>query len=453
MSVGSAVGRAAPSSADHESHHLNEPPIYLEPAPPSPRPASALAGLVLLVVVFIVGVSVGQSGFFNGATAAPVAVPTATPGLQNMDLFWKALQDIRDKYVGRGELSDQTLLYGAIRGMVESLGDTGHTTFLTPEQVRQLQDALNQSVVGIGVTLAQRDGLNVVTSVIPGGPARAAGIQTGDVINAVDGESITGLSLDELISRVRGEAGTRVEITLTRPDTGETLELTIVRQELHIPAVAWAMVPGTKVALLGLSSFGAGSAADLQAARDAATTAGATALILDLRSNPGGYVNEAINVASQFLRSKTVYISEDSSGTQTPVLTDDEVVATDLPLVVLVDQYTASAAEIVSGAIQSAHRGTIVGETTFGTGTVLDVYDLGDGSQIRLATSRWLTPDGVLIFEKGITPDEAVPLAEDDVVTDPSSLEDLTPDQVAALKDPQLLKALELLGANLPSRI
>ncbi|HUP83140.1 MAG TPA: S41 family peptidase [Candidatus Limnocylindria bacterium] len=424
---------------------MNEPPVYLEPTPPTPRPASALAGLVLLVIVFIIGVSVGQTGFFGGTTTTAPPGPSATPGLQNMDLFWNALQDIRDKYVGRGELSDQTLLYGAIRGMVESLGDTGHTTFLTPEQVKKLQDQLNQSVVGIGVTLFQTDGQNVVTSVIPGSPARAAGIQTGDIFTAVDGEPIAGLTLDELIGRVRGEAGTRVEITLLRPATGETLVLTIVRQELHIPAVSWAMVPGTNIGLLALSSFGSGSAAELLTARDAAIARGATALILDLRSNPGGYVHEAVNVASQFLHDKTVYISEDASGAQAPVKTDDEVEATDLPLVVLVDQYTASAAEIVSGAIQSAHRGTIVGETTFGTGTVLDVFDLGDGSQLRLATSRWLTPDAVLIFGKGITPDEVVPLADTDVLTDPSAIESLTPDQVAALKDPQLLKALELL--------
>jgi carboxyl-terminal processing protease len=432
---------------------VNEPPVYLEPIPPSPRPASALAGLLLLVLVFIVGVSVGQSGFLGGATSTP-PVATASPGLQGMDLFWKALQDIRDKYVGRGELSDQTLLYGAIRGMVESLGDTGHTTFLTPEEVKLLQDSLNQSIVGIGVTMAQRDGSSVITSVLPDSPARAAGIVAGDVINAVDGESVNGLSLDELVSRVRGDAGTSVQISLLRPSTGETLDLTIVREALHVPAAAWAMVPGTNVALLRLNSFSTGSAAELQTARDAATAAGATALILDLRANPGGYVHEAVSVASQFLRGKTVYISEDASGTQTPVLTDEAVTATDLPLVVMVDQFTASAAEIVAGAIQAAGRAPLVGETTFGTGTVLEVFNLGDGSQIRLATSRWLTPDGALIFGKGITPDHVVPLATDSVLVDPDALSG--PDQAAALNaarnDPQLLKALELLDVSLPIR-
>lgn len=431
---------------------MNEPPVFIEPSAPSPRPASALAALLMLVVVFVAGVSVGQTGFFGGGpSGVPVPVATASPGLANMDLFWQTLQDIRDNYVGRGELSDQTLLYGAIRGMVDSLGDTGHTSFLTPEEVRLLQDSLDRSVVGIGVTLSQRGGATIVTSVIPDSPARAAGIQKGDVIEAVDGESIAGLTLDVLITRIRGAAGTSVEVTLLRPATGQTLAFTMVRQELHVPAAAWAMVPGTTVALLSLSSFSDGAGADLRAARDDATAAGATAFILDLRSNPGGYVHEAVNVASQFLREKTVYISEDAAGTQTPVKTDDAVESTDAALVVLVDQYTASAAEIVSGAIQSARRAPIVGETTFGTGTVLNVFDLGDGSQIRLATSRWLTPDGVLIFDTGITPDELIPLAETDVAVDPETLEGLTSDQVAGLRDPQLLKALELLGVSPPS--
>jgi carboxyl-terminal processing protease len=433
---------------------VNEPPVYLEPIAPSPKPSSALAALLVLVVVFVVGVTVGQSSFFGGASIAPQPAASATPGLADMDLFWQALQDIRDKYVGRGELSDQTLLYGAIRGMVDSLGDTGHTTFLTPEEVRLVRDSLNSSVVGIGVTIAQRDGANVVTSVLPDSPARDAGIKPGDVITAVNGEEISGLTLDELISRVRGDAGTSVLVTILRPSTGETLDLSIVREELQIPAATWAFVPTTHVALLRLSSFSAGSSAELRAARDAAVAAGATGLIFDLRANPGGYVNEAVNVASQFLREKTVYLSEDAAGTQTPVKSDDAVEPTDLPLVVLVDQYTASSAEIVSGAIQSAGRAPIVGETTFGTGTVLDVFDLGDGSQLRLATSRWLTPDGELIFGKGITPDVVVPLATGDIPVDPEML--AIPDQAAAvnaaLRDPQLLKALELLDVELPTR-
>jgi carboxyl-terminal processing protease len=421
---------------------------------PSPKPASALAGILLLILVFAVGVAVGQTGFFGGSPSTgsvhPTPAPTASAGdLQGMDLFWQAVGIIRQNYVGRDEIDDQTLVYGAIRGMVDALGDTHHSVFLTPQEVKDLNDALNLSVVGIGVTVGQNGDEILILSVIPGSPAQAAGLHAGDVFLTVGGESVTGLTIDQVVAKVRGEAGSRVEITLDRPSTGETIDVTIVRQELHVPAAWWSMVPGTTTADLRLASFGQGSAADLQAARDAAIAAGATNFILDLRANPGGYVDEAVNVASLFLTDKVVYIAEDANKVQTPKSTNPAIEATDLPLVVLVDNNTASAAEIVSGAIQSAGRAKIVGETTFGTGTVLRPFPLSDKSEIHLATERWLTPDGDLIFGKGITPDVTVALGANGVPVSPDEFAGLTLDQVVALGDPQLIEALKQLGVEL----
>lgn len=422
---------------------------------PSPKPASALAGILLLVLVFAVGVAVGQTGVFGGSPSAgsvhPTPAPTASAGdLQGMDLFWQAVGIIRQNYVGRDDLDDQTLVYGAIRGMVDALGDTHHSVFLTPQEVQDLNDALNLSVVGIGVTVGQKGDQVLILSVIPGSPAQAAGLHAGDIFITVGGESVTGQTIDQVVAKVRGEAGSRVEITLDRPSTGETVDVTIVRQELHVPAAWWSMVPGTTTADLRLASFGQGSAADLQAARDAAIAAGATNFILDLRANPGGYVDEAVSVASLFLTDKVVYIDEDANKVQTPKSTNSAIEATDLPLVVLVDNNTASAAEIVSGAIQSAGRAKIVGETTFGTGTVLRPFPLSDKSEIHLATERWLTPDGNLIFGKGITPDVTVPLDANEVPVSPDEFAGLTLDQVVALGDPQLLEALRELGVAVP---
>ena len=453
MAVHSASGEGAPSSADDEPSSLTDSVAPYEPQAPTPRPASALAALVLLLVVFVVGVAVGQTGFLGGGGPSsggptPTAAPSASPGgLQGFDLFWQALDLIRTNYVGRNELIDQTLVYGAIRGMVEALGDTGHSVFLTPQEMQDVQGQLDQSVVGIGVVVGQKGDQLLIVSVIPESPAHQAGIHAGDVFVSVDGQAVAGQTIDQLVSHVRGAAGSTVQITFARPSTGETIDVSIVREQLHVPAAWWAMVPGTNVAMLRLASFGAGSAADLMQSRDQAIAAGATSFILDLRGNPGGYVDEAITVASEFLTDKTVYISQDATGKQTPVGTKSGVPATDLPLVVLIDESTASAAEIVSGAIQSAHRATLVGATTFGTGTVLQQYKLDDGSWIRLATERWLTPDGVLIFGKGITPDVPVALGPTDVPVEPDELNGLTPAQVAALKDPQLLKALELLAS------
>ena len=348
-------------------------PYAYNPGPPPPvaRPAASLAAVLVLVLVFFVGLAVGQSGILSPAStpSTPVAV-VPTPGSPsgplpsmpasapaNFDLFWQALDTIRQNYVGRSDLTDQQITYGAIKGMVDALGDTAHSVFLTPEAVQAENESLNGSVVGIGVLLGQKDDQIVVISVIPDSPASKAGIRTGDAIVSVDGTSTTGLAPEEVAPKVRGDAGTPVQIQLERPSTGETLDLSVVREELHFPAVSWSMVPGTNTAMLRMVQFSTGSAAELKAARDAATAAGATSFILDLRGNPGGYVGEAVDSASLFLDHKTVYIRELADGQRIPVQTNDQIPATDAPLVVLIDQGTASSAEIVSAAIKSAGQG------------------------------------------------------------------------------------------------
>jgi len=433
-----------------------EPPQY-GPQPPAPRPASSIAALALLILVFVVGIAVGQSGVLSvgsapGGQATPGPAPSsAGPGASphapaDFDLFWQALDVIRQNFVGRAELDDQQLTYGAIRGLVDGLGDTGHSVFLTPEEVLSEQNALDGSVVGIGVLLGEREGDAIVLSVVSGGPAQAAGIRAGDQITDVDGQPVVGLPPEQVAARVRGEEGTTVRITISRPSIAEQLDYEIVRRRIRIPAVSWSMVPGTRLAVLRLAQFSAGSATELQVARDAAIAAGAQSLILDLRGNPGGYVDQAVDAASLFLDASTVYIQETAEGERIPVPTNPDIEPVDLRLVVLVDRNTASSAEILSGAIAAAGRAPIVGEQTFGTGTVLLPFNLADGSSIRLAVERWLTPDGELIFGQGITPTTVVALGPDDVPIEPDELRDLTPEQVALLDDPQLAAAIELLA-------
>jgi carboxyl-terminal processing protease len=421
-----------------------------------------LAAVLILVLVFFVGLAVGQSGILSpastpstpvsvvpssGSSAGPLpSTPASAPA--DFDLFWQALDIIRQNYVGRSELTDQQITYGAIKGMVDALGDTAHSVFLTPEAVQAENESLNGSVVGIGVLLGTKDDRVVVISVISGSPAEKAGIRTGDAIVSVDGTAVSGLAPEEVAPKVRGEAGTPVQLEIERPSTGATLNLSVVREELHFPAASWSMVPGTNTAMLRLVQFSTGSAAELRAARDAATAAGATSFILDLRGNPGGYVGEAVDSASLFLDHKTVYIRELADGQRIPVVTNDQIPATDAPLVVLIDQGTASSAEIVSAAIKSAGRAELVGETTFGTGTVLLNFGLPDGSAVRLAVERWLTPDGDLIFGKGVAPtiELAEPTAE--IPLDPNEVGQLTPEQVATMPDTQLRRAIELLSQS-----
>ncbi len=437
---------------------------------PAARPAVAFAAILLIALVFMVGVAVGQSGLLGGgpdggvatrptptapATNSPSSAPSSIgPGATlppdaplNFGLLFEALEVIRRDYVGRSELDVEVLTHGAIRGLIEALGDTAHSVFLTPEEAANEQNALDGSVVGIGVLLGRREEQVVIVSVIGGSPAQAAGMRAGDELLTVDGQSIAGLETDQVATRVRGEEGSEVTLSVARPSTGDTLEFTIARARIRVPATAWAMVPGTDVAVLRLVQFSAGSAGELQQARNEALAAGATAFILDLRGNPGGFVDQAVDVSSLFLGDAVVYIRELADGERIPVQTNTAIDATDLPLVVLIDQNTASSGEITAGAIAAAGRAQLVGQTTFGTGTILLPFDLSDGSSIRLAVERWLTPDGELIFGNGIVPDLAIELPEDGVPIEPDALRDMAPADVAALGDSQLLAALELLGA------
>jgi carboxyl-terminal processing protease len=442
-----------------------------EPGPPDLRPPAPgaqpwLAGVVLLLVAFLAGLALGQGGSSGQArvptgptpapaSQAPATSPDTTPvgtapsapvgAPADFDLFWEALEKVRNDYVGRSDLEDRELTYGAIRGMIEALGDTGHTIFLTREQVEREEESLNGQVVGIGALIGERAGRAVILSVIKDGPAERAGVRAGDVLLEVDGAAMEGLDPPGIAARVRGRAGTTVVIVVERPSSAEELEFSIVREEIQFPVAAWAMVPGTEIALIRLLQFSDGAGAELRAHRDAAIAAGAESFILDLRSNPGGFVHEAVNTASLFLDGDVVYIRETADDQRIPESTNPDIPPSDLPLVVLIDGGSASAAEIVAGALAVHGRAQLVGETTVGTGTLLRRVDLSDGSALRLATERWLTPDGEWTFEQGIEPTIEVSLAIDQAPLEPDEVGALDPDDVDTIIDAQLLRAIQLL--------
>jgi carboxyl-terminal processing protease len=301
--------------------------------------------------------------------------------------------------------------------------------------------------VGVGAVLDMQNNVATVVRVIPGSPAEKAGLRAGESIVRVDGASVSGATLDQVVAKVRGPAGTSVTLGLQDPD-GSSRDLTIVRAQLDIPLVSWAMAPGTKDAVIRLESFSTGASKDTVAAIKAARAAGAVGIVLDLRANPGGYVNEAVDVASQFVASGVVYISEDRSGTPVPHEVAGGGIATDIPLVVLVDGETASAAEIVTGAIQDAGRAKVVGETTYGTGTVVGTFPLSDGSAVTIGTERWLTPKGHAIWRQGLTPDETVALPQGVNFLVPDDFATLGPGGIGASSDTQLQAALRALAVE-----
>ena len=407
----------------------------------------AVIGLAL-VLAFSVGIGVGRLELpALGGTGTTTPAPTGSAAT-NFGLIKEAWDTLHTKYVGADQLVDRDLIYGAINGMTEAVGDTGHTSFLTPEQRVQRSNDLSGKYVGIGVRIdTADDGLPLIVGVFSGSPADKAGIVTGDEIVAVDGNAATGHTIDDVVGWVRGEAGSTVVVKVRTGATGPEREISMVRADVAVAPVSWTLVPGTKTALIRLEQFSTGAADDLKGVLGDVKKAGADRIIFDLRGNPGGYVNEAEAVASQFLKTGNVYIERAADGHETTHAVTAGGLATDLPLVVLVDGGTASSSEIVTGAIQDAGRGQIVGIKTFGTGTVLGEFPLSDGSALRVGTVEWLTPDGREIWHHGITPDVTVERASDVAPLDPGEVSKMTSAQVAKLTDPQLARALTVVTA------
>jgi carboxyl-terminal processing protease len=409
------------------------------------------AAIVLaLALTFSVGIGVGRlappvSGGADSMTPNPTGPLTSAQALGLIDQAWEILHD---RYVGADQLDDRALAYGAIRGLTEAVGDTGHTSFLTPQQRSERANELAGSYVGIGVRIdVGQDGLPMIVAVFHGSPAETAGLKSGEEITEVEGTTTAGHDLDEVAGWVRGEAGTTVTIEVRNGPDGPERQVSIVRADVAEVVVSWAMVPGSATALLRLEQFSHGAADGVKSALTEIRAAGADELVFDLRGNPGGFVNEAVGVASQFMSSGDVYVERDAAGHETRHAVSTGGVATDLPLVVLVDGGTASSAEIVSGALQDAGRARIVGTKTYGTGTVLGEFPLADGSALRVGTVEWLTPSGRRIWHEGIVPDVAVERAADAVPMAPDDIRSMTRAEVAALKDPQLARALTLVSA------
>jgi carboxyl-terminal processing protease len=396
----------------------------------------------MLVVTFTVGIGIGR------VATAPAGDATApTPADTEFGLIKEAWDTLHKEYVARDQLNDRDLAYGAINGLTEAVGDTGHTSFLTPEERAARAQDLSGSYVGIGVRIDPADdGRPMVVGVFDGSPAAKAGLLVGDILVAVDDKSTTGHDIDEVAGWVRGEAGTTVKVTVQNGAKGEQRTYTITRADVPITSVTWTIVPGTRTAVLRLESFANGAADEVVAALKAIEAAGADRLVFDLRGNPGGYVNEAVGIASQFLRSGDVYVERNADGEETHHPVSPGGIAYDLPLVVLVDSGTASSAEILSGALQDAGRAQIIGAKTFGTGTVLGEFPLSDGSALRIGTVEWLTPKGRVIWHEGIAPDVDVDRATDVAIITPDQLRTMTPAQVDAVKDPQLARALSVVA-------
>lgn len=399
-------------------------------------------GLILLIsVTFGTGVIVGRSSWFGPAVVRAQDRPT------EFAVFWQVWELAHDNFIDKDGLNAQALTYGAINGLIDALGDDGHTRFLTPEEVERQRANISGSFFGIGAQVGLEDNLPVIVAPFDGSPAQQAGLRAGDLIIEVDGEDVTGLSLNETVDRIRGEKGTTVVLTIYRPETSESLEFEIVRDEIKVPAATWAIIPGTDVGLIRMSQFSANLDDNIKQAVAELEAAGATKLIIDVRNNPGGLLEQAVDVTSEFLSEGNVLVQEDADGSRKPFPVRSGGVAQEIPLAVLINRGTASSSEIFAGAIQDHERGPVIGENTFGTGTVLRPFDLDDGSALLLGTSQWLTAEGRLIRKVGIKPDVPVELPVGATILTPDGLSELTVADLLSTEDSQLLQALESLDS------
>ncbi len=393
---------------------------------------------ILLLFVFGLPISCTLLG-----SRPPDPVPAgAKPDLHLIAEAWDTIDRV---YVDRSALKPRQMTYGAIRGMVDALGDTGHSQFLTPEMVKEERILTKGELEGIGAELRMKNNQVVIVAPIDGSPAQKAGLKPGDIILKVNGEDVSGLPLDQVVTRILGPKGTSAKLTVLRAATGQTEDIDIVRARIIIHSVTWHLLPGTTVAHLRIATFSKGVATDLRRALTDVERNGATELILDLRNNPGGLLDEAVFTTSQFLSGGNVVLEKNAAGKITAVPVESGGLALTQPMVALINGGTASGAEIVAGALQDAHRATLLGEKTFGTGTVLKQYPLSDGSALLLAVDEWLTPTGHVIWHHGIIPDVVVPLPSNATPLTPEREKGMAATDLRASGDEQLLRALQLL--------
>lgn len=408
------------------------------------RPARVLISVSVAAVVFAAGLFAGMGVQAVRAEDRPAA----------FDVFWEAWDLVVENFVDRSQIDYSEMTYGAIRGMLATLDDENHTGYFSPKEAEQQATDLEGEFEGIGAYVEQKDGAFRIVAPINGSPAEAAGILAGDTVLSVDGVNVAGLEQWEVVSKIRGPAGTTVVLTILHPGADDPVEIPVVRGRITVDSVLWSPIPGTRLAYLQIAQFADDTAIELRRALTEITraTPAYEGILLDLRNNPGGYLHVAVDVAGQFLHEGDIVLYDrDADGNLSAYEAYGAGLARTLPLVVLTNPGTASAGEILAGALQQNERAIVVGETTLGTGTVLRPYTLSDGSVLRLGISNWLTPNQELLKDKGVTPDVEVSLESGSSMLDSFGLEEMLDSGETAIEDAQFTMGLRLLQQQMPT--
>lgn len=393
--------------------------------------------LIIIILVFIIGWQVGQKGYtldFNNATPT-VNVINQTPKDENVTLdfklFWYVWDLIHQKYIDKSALDPQKLYYGAIQGMVAAIGDP-YTVFLPPTSQKAIQQQLSGSFDGVGIELGyDKDNHLAVIAPLKDTPADKAGVKAGDLILKIDNKDTTNLSLPEAVNLIRGPKGTTVTLELLGDNDTKPQDVQVVRDTIQVKSVTYTKKTspsGKNVAYIQISTFGDNTEKEWDSAVNSALADGDQEVVVDVRNNPGGYLDGAIYIASEFISDGTIVMQEDYAGNKTVKGVVRKGKLTNLPMVVLINKGSASAAEIFSGAMQDHNRAKLVGTQSFGKGTVQSAIDLPENTGIHITTDKWLTPNGRWIHGVGLTPDVQV----DQDLNNPNT-------------DVQLQKALEVV--------
>ncbi|MBI3420507.1 MAG: S41 family peptidase [Candidatus Sungbacteria bacterium] len=378
--------------------------------PPSPGPASSpkrtsrvLIGILLLII---------GAGF--GRWSVPIQ---GTQKFSDQQLvvekngerqlvfptFWEAWDKLHELYIG--DLDNTKLLYGAIAGMVRAADDP-YTSFSDPEDAKLLTETLEGSFSGVGIEIGLKNGLVTVISPLDGSPAKKAGIMEGDIIVAVDKQPLTdSLTIDQVVQKIRGQKGTTVTLTVVPKESGETKDISMVRDKIVIESVKWKIEDG--VGIITVNSFNGDTSQRFTAAAKDMVRQNAAGIIIDLRGNPGGYLDTAVEIASQFLDPGKTVVQEKGK-TNKEYKSKGVGLLKAMPVVVLVDGGSASASEILAGALRDQKNTPIIGQKTFGKGVVQELIQLNDGSSLKVTIAKWFTPKGNSINEEGIEPTVAV---------------------------------------------
>lgn len=393
------------------------------------------AAIFLIAAVFTGGFYLGRGNSrVSGATrplayspeaGSPVASGSAVS--LDFDLYWQVWDSLKTNFVDRNKVSDQDLFYGSLKGMASASGDP-YTVFMDPKEAKEFADELSGTFEGIGAELGIRNDVATVIAPLDGMPAQKAGIRAGDKIYAVDGKSTIGMALDAIVKKIRGAKDTKVTLTVIRGKE-KPKDIIITRSVIVVKSVKTEM-RADGILVIRISNFNADTEGLFEAAVNTALTKNPKGIILDLRNNPGGYLDTAVNLASEWIPEGPIVAEQFNNNRRNEYPANGNARLKNFPTVVLVNGGSASASEILAGALRDYKRATLVGEVTYGKGSVQTINDLSGGSALKVTVAHWLTPAGDFINDKGLKPEIEIKLAATDV------------DQNL---DPQFNKALEIL--------